>query len=55
MGLNTLTANVFSNNVRSLHNVEKFGFKKCGITKDIKVEYGVSIDEIHFILERVFN
>ena len=52
VGLNTLTAVVFSNNVRSLHNVEKFGFKRCGITKDVKVEDGVSIDDIYFKLEK---
>ena len=52
VGLNTLTAVIFSNNVRSLHNVEKFGFKRCGITKDVKVEDGVSIDDIYFKLEK---
>lgn len=52
VGLTTLTAVVFSNNVRSLHNVEKFGFKRCGITKDVKVEDGVSIDDIYFKLEK---
>ena len=52
VGLNTLTAVIFSNNVRSLHNVEKIGFKRCGITKDVKVEDGVSIDDIHFKLEK---
>lgn len=52
VGLNTLTAVVFSNNVRSLHNVEKIGFKRCGITKDVKVEDGVSIDDIYFKLEK---
>lgn len=52
LDLNTLTAVIFSNNVRSLHNVEKFGFKRCGITKDVKVEDGVSIDDIYFKLEK---
>lgn len=52
VGLNTLTAVIFSNNVRSLHNVEKIGFKRCGITKGVKVEDGVSIDDIHFKLEK---
>lgn len=52
VGLNTLTAVIFSNNVRSLHNVEKIGFKRCGITKDVKVEDGVSIDDIYFKLEK---
>lgn len=52
VGLNTLTAVVFSNNVRSLHNVEKIGFKRCGITKDVKVENGISIDDIYFKLEK---
>lgn len=52
LDLNTLTAVIFSNNVRSLHNVEKLGFKKCGIEKNVKVEDGVSVDDVHFILER---
>lgn len=52
LDLNTLTAVIFSNNVRSLHNVEKLGFKKCGIEKNAKVEDGVSVDDVHFILER---
>ena len=52
LNLNTLTAVIFSNNVRSLHNVEKLGFKKCGIEKNVKVEDGVSVDDVHFILER---
>ena len=52
LDLNTLTAVLFSNNVRSLHNVEKLGFKKCGIEKNVKVEDGVSVDDVHFILER---
>ena len=51
LDLNTLTAVIFSNNVRSLHNVEKLGFKKCGIEKNVKVEDGVSVDDVHFILE----
>lgn len=50
--LNTLTAVIFSNNVKSLHNVEKLGFKRCGIEKNVKVEDGVSVDDVHFILER---
>lgn len=52
LDLNTLTAVIFSNNVRSLHNVEKLGFKRCGIEKNVKVEDGVSVDDVHFILER---
>lgn len=52
LDLNTLTSVIFSNNVRSLHNVEKLGFKKCGIEKNVKVEDGVSVDDVHFILER---
>lgn len=52
LDLNTLTAVIFSNNVRFLHNVEKLGFKKCGIEKNVKVEDGVSVDDVHFILER---
>ena len=52
LDLNTLTAVIFSNNVRSLHNVEKLGFKKRGIEKNVKVEDGVSVDDVHFILER---
>lgn len=52
LDLNTLTAVIFSNNVKSLHNVEKLGFKKCGIEKNVKVEDGVSVDDVHFILER---
>lgn len=52
LDLNTLTAVIFSNNVRSLHNVEKLGFKKCGIEKNVKVEDGVSVYDVHFILER---
>ena len=52
LDLNTLTSVIFSNNVRSLHNVEKLGFKKCGIEKNVKVEDGVSVDDFHFTLER---
>ena len=52
LDLNTLTAVIFSNNVKSLHNVEKLGFKRCGIEKNVKVEDGVSVDDVHFILER---
>lgn len=52
LDLNTLTAVIFSNNVRSLHNVEKLGFKRCGIEKNVKVEDGLSVDDVHFILER---
>lgn len=52
VGLNTLTATIFSNNVRSLHNAEKVGFKRCGVTKNVKVEDGVSVDDIHFKLEK---
>ena len=52
LDLNTLTAVIFSNNVRSLHNVEKLGFKKCGIETNVKVEDVVSADDVHFILAR---
>ena len=52
VGLNTLTAVIFSNNVRSLHNVEKMGFRRCGITENVKVENGISIDDIYFKLEK---
>lgn len=52
LGLNRLTATIFSNNVRSLHNVEKLGFKRCNIEKNVKVEDGISVDDVYFILER---
>lgn len=52
VGLNTLTAVIFSNNVRSLHNAEKMGFRRCGITENVKVENGISIDDIYFKLEK---
>ena len=52
LGLNRLTATIFSNNVRSLHNVEKLGFKRCNIEKNVKVEEGISVDDVYFILER---
>lgn len=52
VGLNTLTAVIFSNNVRSLHNAEKMGFRRCGITENVKEENGISIDDIYFKLEK---
>ena len=52
MLLNTLTAVIFSNNVRSLHNAEKMGFRRCGITENVKEENGISIDDIYFKLEK---
>lgn len=52
VGLNTLTAVIFSNNVRSLHNAEKMGFRRCGIAENVKEENGISIDDIYFKLEK---
>lgn len=52
LGLNRLTATIFSNNVRSLHNAEKLGFKRCGIKEKVKQVDGVTVDDIYFVLER---
>ena len=47
LGLEKLTAVVFSNNLRSIHTTEKVGFKKSGI-----LEKGEIVDDVHFVLER---
>ncbi len=50
--LKKIRAIVFSNNERSMHLVEKVGFKKTSIVENVKTVDGVSISEINFILER---
>lgn len=43
LGLEKLTAVVFSNNPRSIHTTEKVGFRRLG---------DAWVDDIHFVLER---
>lgn len=50
--LKKIRAIVFSNNERSMHLVEKVGFKKTSIVENVKTVDGASVSEVNFILER---
>ena len=50
--LKKIRAIVFSNNERSMHLVEKVGFKKTSIVENVKTVDGASVSEVKFILER---
>ena len=50
--LKKIRAIVFSNNERSMHLVEKVGFKKTSIVENVKTVDGASVSEVSFILER---
>ncbi len=50
--LKKIRAVVFSINGRSMHLVEKIGFKRTSIVENVKTVDGVSVSEVNFILER---
>lgn len=52
LNLENLTAGVFSINPRSMHLVEKVGFKKVSVEENYKISDGVGVSLINFILER---